>query len=100
MPSRAVSAAVASAREHGVRVREPVVLNDSFNLRVHLRPAPIVARVPTVTALGRPRPAEALEREPAVASYLHTAGAPVVPPLRPGTEVQTRKTRSWSASVV
>ncbi|MGP4093745.1 phosphotransferase [Nonomuraea sp. KM90] len=76
----AVSAAVAVAAEHGVRVRAPVVLNDSFNLRIHLAPAPIVARVPTVTALGRPRPAEALERELAVVSYLHRAGAPVVPP--------------------
>ncbi|UBU15050.1 phosphotransferase enzyme family protein [Nonomuraea gerenzanensis] len=80
--SAAVSAAVAVAvaREHGVRVLEPVVLNDSFNLRVLLRPAPVVARVPTTTALGRPDPADALEREVAVVSYLHGAGVPVVPP--------------------
>ncbi|GAA4908847.1 aminoglycoside phosphotransferase (APT) family kinase protein [Nonomuraea thailandensis] len=85
--SAAVSAAVAVAREHGVRVLEPVVLNDSFNLRILLRPAPVVARVPTTTALGRPDPAEALGREVAVVSYLHGAGAPVVPPselLPPG----------------
>lgn len=96
----AVSAAVALAAEHGVRVREPVVLNDSFNLRVHLRPAPIVARIPTVTALGRPRPAEALERELAVASYLHAAGAPVVPPsdlLPPGPHVRDGVTLSFWA---
>ncbi|MFI7221948.1 hypothetical protein ACIBO5_01905 [Nonomuraea angiospora] len=59
----AVAAAVALAEEHGIRVLEPVVLNDSFNLRIHLRPAPVVARVPTVTALGRARPADALRRE-------------------------------------
>ncbi|MEU8400256.1 phosphotransferase [Nonomuraea sp. NPDC048892] len=98
--STAVSAAVALAEEHGVRVREPVVLNDSFNLRVHLRPAPIVARIPTVTALGRPRPAEALERELAVASYLHASGAPVVPPsdlLPPGPHVRDGVTLSlWA----
>ncbi|GAA1692104.1 aminoglycoside phosphotransferase family protein [Nonomuraea maheshkhaliensis] len=96
----AVSAAVALAEEHGVRVREPVVLNDSFNLRVHLRPAPIVARIPTVTALGRPRPAEALERELAVASHLHASGAPVVPPsdlLPPGPHVRDGVTLSFWA---
>jgi hypothetical protein len=96
----AVSAAVALAEEHGVRVREPFVLNDSFNLRVHLRPAPIVARIPTVTALGRPRPAEALERELAVASYLHASGAPVVPPsdlLPPGPHVRDGVTLSFWA---
>ncbi|TYB51612.1 aminoglycoside phosphotransferase family protein [Nonomuraea sp. PA05] len=78
--SAAVSAAVAVAEEHGVRVVEPVVLNDSFNLRILLRPAPVVARVPTTTALGRPDPAGALGREVAVVSYLRDAGAPVVPP--------------------
>ncbi|MFG1702814.1 phosphotransferase [Nonomuraea sp. M3C6] len=78
--SAAVAAAVAVAREHGVRVREPVMLKDSFNLRIHLRPAPLVARVPTVTALGRSRPAEALRRELEVVSYLHGQGVPVVPP--------------------
>ncbi|MEV0630440.1 phosphotransferase enzyme family protein [Nonomuraea wenchangensis] len=85
--SAAVSAAVAVAREHGVRVAEPVLLHDSFNLRVHLRPAPVVARVPTVTAMGRDRPDEVLRRELEVVSHLHRAGAPVVPPsdlLPPG----------------
>ncbi|MEU9891568.1 aminoglycoside phosphotransferase family protein [Sphaerisporangium sp. NPDC051011] len=83
----AVAAAVSIAVRHGVRVTEPVILKDSFNLRVHLRPAPIVARVPTVTALGRLRPVEALAREVAVVSYLASRGAPVVPPsdlLPPG----------------
>ncbi|MGP3914522.1 phosphotransferase [Nonomuraea sp. 10N515B] len=78
--SSAVAAAVAVAAGHGVRVREPVVLTDSFNLRIHMRPAPIVARVPTVTALGRPRPADVLRRELEVVSYLCGVGAPVVPP--------------------
>ncbi|YCK41888.1 hypothetical protein ACNF49_49965 [Actinomadura sp. ATCC 39365] len=76
----AVAAAVAVAEEHGVTVREPVVLKDSYNLRIHLRPAPVVARVPTVTALARLRPEEAMRRELAVVSFLHELGAPVVPP--------------------
>ncbi|WP_433438558.1 phosphotransferase [Nonomuraea sp. CA-141351] len=78
--SAALAVAVSLAEEHGVQVRDPVVLNDSFNLRIHLRPAPVVARVPTVTALGRARPADALRREVAVVSYLHGQGVPVVPP--------------------
>ncbi|MBB4916954.1 aminoglycoside phosphotransferase family protein [Streptosporangium saharense] len=75
----AVSAAVAIAADHGVRVDDPVVLKDSFSVRVHLRPAPIVARVPTVTTFGRPRPVDALAREVAVVSFLTKRGAPVVP---------------------
>ncbi|GLW11193.1 hypothetical protein Misp01_63210 [Microtetraspora sp. NBRC 13810] len=74
-----MAVAVSIAGEYGIRVTDPVVLRDSFNLRVWLRPAPIVARIPTVTTLGRPRPAEALAREVAVVSHLHEAGAPVVP---------------------
>ncbi|MCK2221800.1 hypothetical protein MF672_049540 [Actinomadura sp. ATCC 31491] len=87
----AVAAAVAVAREHGVRVERPVVLNDSFNVRVHLRPAPVVARVPTVTAYGRERPAEVLRRELAVVAWLHAAEAAVVPPsglLPPGPHLR------------
>ncbi|MEV4113187.1 phosphotransferase [Nonomuraea sp. NPDC049695] len=78
--STALAAAVSLAEEHGVEVRDPVVLNDSFSLRIHLRPAPVVARVPTVTAWGRARPADALRRELDVVSYLHGQGVPVVPP--------------------
>ena len=74
-----IAAAVSVAARHGVRVTDPVVLKDSYSLRVHLRPAPIVARIPTVTMLGRPRPAEALAREVAVVSFLAGKGAPVVP---------------------
>ncbi|GAA3581694.1 hypothetical protein GCM10022419_074100 [Nonomuraea rosea] len=87
----AVRVAVSLAQEHGITVREPVVLNDSFNLRIHLRPAPIVARVPTVTALGRERPEQALLRELQVVSFLYGLGAPVVPPsalLPPGPHVR------------
>ncbi|MFG1943406.1 aminoglycoside phosphotransferase family protein [Nonomuraea sp. NPDC048826] len=76
----AVRVAVAVAREWGLRVAEPVVLRDSYNVLVHLRPAPVVARVPTVTRLGRARPEEALRRELDVVSFLAGRGFPVVPP--------------------
>lgn len=87
----AVRAAVAVAREQGLRVRDPVVLRDSYNVRVHLRPAPVVARVPTVTRLGRVRPEEALRRELDVTGFLDELGFPVVPPaseLAPGPHVR------------
>src|SRR5215213_4205910 len=42
---RAVADAL--AREYGLRVEEPAVLGDLFSLMVHLRPAPVVARVAT-----------------------------------------------------
>jgi Ser/Thr protein kinase RdoA (MazF antagonist) len=83
---RALHAAVATARELARGVGEAVVLKDGSNLLVHLRPAPVVARVATGTAEMRPDGA-ALAREVAIALTLARAGAPVVPPsgeLPPG----------------
>ena len=51
---RAVAAAVAVARAHGLRVDDPVILNDQFSVQVHLAPAPVVAGVSTWTATIRP----------------------------------------------
>jgi Ser/Thr protein kinase RdoA (MazF antagonist) len=76
---RALRAAVAVAERHGVRCHEPVVLHDASNLLVHLRPAPVVARVSAATSTVRPGDAW-LAREVAVASHLARAGAPVVAP--------------------
>ncbi len=88
--ARAVAAAVAVAKRHGIEVTEPVVLADRYAIRVHLRPAPVVARVSVYTALLR-RPIEAwLARELDVATFLHGRSAPVVPPsdlLPPGPHV-------------
>jgi hypothetical protein len=47
---RAIETVTAHAREHGLRVEEPTVLNDLFSLMVHLRPSPVVARVATFMA--------------------------------------------------
>jgi aminoglycoside phosphotransferase (APT) family kinase protein len=83
---RALRAAVAVAEVHGLRFSRPVVLRDLSNVLVHLRPAPVVARVSTATATMRPGVAW-LAREVAVAGHLASAGAPVVAPsaeLPPG----------------
>jgi aminoglycoside phosphotransferase (APT) family kinase protein len=85
--ARAVAAAVAVARAHGLTVAEPVLLNHGSNAVVHLRPSPVVARVATMTPLLRPDIARSLGREVALAEALTAAGAAVVPPsdlLPPG----------------
>jgi hypothetical protein len=84
---RAVEAVVAHARENGLRVEEPTVLNDLFSLMVHLKPAPVVARVATCMPKLRTPIEGWLEREIAVTTYLAEQGAPVVGPsqeLPPG----------------
>lgn len=68
---------MAVARRHGVRVDEPEVLADRANVVVHLRPAPLVAKVAATTRLVR-EPAAWLDRELRVAAYLGGAGVPVV----------------------
>jgi hypothetical protein len=82
----AVDAAVSVARQHGLEVTEPHVLRDRLNVLVHLRPAPVVARVAGTIARVRPGD-DWLRRELAVAASLDAAGAPVVAPspeLPPG----------------
>jgi len=46
--ARAVAAATAAGQAMGLRVGEPRVLYDVFSVIVHLAPAPVVVRVPTV----------------------------------------------------
>jgi Ser/Thr protein kinase RdoA (MazF antagonist) len=79
----ALQAAVAVGRAQGLTVTDPQVVRDVSNVLVHLRPAPIVARVATATALARPDGAFAwLAREVELARYLDVAGAPVVAPVQ------------------
>ncbi|PRY49296.1 phosphotransferase family enzyme [Geodermatophilus tzadiensis] len=85
--ARAVAAASAVAAAHGVPAREPRVLHDGVNAVVHLAPAPVVARVATLTPLLRPDPSRPFGREVALAGALAAAGAAVVAPsdlLPPG----------------
>ncbi len=77
--ARRVRAAVEVAAAAGVRCEDPLVLHDRSNVLVHLRPAPVVARVAGSTAAVREGDGW-LAREVAVATHLARAGAPVVAP--------------------
>ena len=79
LTERALRAALDVAAEHGVHCERPIVLQNASNLLVRLDPAPVVARVTTVTSLMRAGDAW-LRREVALALHLAAAGAPVVPP--------------------
>jgi hypothetical protein len=95
---RARAAAVAVARRHGLTVTDPVVLHDGANVVVHLRPAPVVARVATTTSLLRPQIGRPFGREVALAAALTAAGAAVVPPsdlLPPGPHTHEGLTLSF-----
>lgn len=65
------------AASFGVRSTDPLALADGANVVVHLRPAPLVAKVAAVTHLVR-EPAPWLARELALSGYLAGAGLPVV----------------------
>lgn len=77
-----LAAAVALAREQGLPADDPRVLSSRGNLLVHLAPAPVVARVATLTAWARSDPFVWLAREVAVASYAFQNGGRVVAPAQ------------------
>jgi hypothetical protein len=82
-----VDALAAFARRFDIEVIEPTVLSISSNVVIHLRPAPVVARVANITAVGRDRPDRALEREIVLADHLLDEGVPTIEPsdlLPPG----------------
>jgi hypothetical protein len=79
---RAVAATVALARENGLCVEEPIVINDLFSLMVHLKPAPVVARLATCMPKLRTPITVWLEREIAVTTFLSEQDAPVVAPSK------------------
>jgi hypothetical protein len=86
----AVAAARAVAHAHGLRTDGAQVLHDGANVVVDLAPAPVVARVATLTARVRPDVWIPFGREVALATELVAAGAAVVPPselLPPGPHV-------------
>ena len=76
---RGLSAVSAVAPAQGLRFAEPKILRNRGNLLVHLAPAPVVARVATLTGTRRAGDGW-LGREVAVAGFLARAGAPVVAP--------------------
>jgi Phosphotransferase enzyme family len=87
----AVAAAQAVAREHGVACDEAVPIASGSNVLVYLKPAPVVARVMTGTAVLHDDVEQWLAREVAVAAFLAERTDSVVPPsdiLPPGPHEQ------------
>ncbi|HEX2212203.1 MAG TPA: aminoglycoside phosphotransferase family protein, partial [Mycobacterium sp.] len=82
--ARAVAAAVAAGTDLGLHVADPRVLYDVFSVVVHLRPAPVVVRVPTVLPRSYSTSPEAQtvqqRAELAVTEWLADRGHPVVRP--------------------
>ncbi len=76
------------ARSHDLICDDPLIVRDLSNVLVHLRPAPVIARVATMTASVREGGAASwLRREVEVAAHLVATGAPAVRPsdeLPPG----------------
>ncbi|HEX3734533.1 MAG TPA: phosphotransferase [Solirubrobacterales bacterium] len=79
LAERGLAAAMAVAEHNGLRFAEAKILRDRGNLLVHLAPAPVVARVATLTGTRRVGDGW-LRREVSVAGFLAGAGAPVVAP--------------------
>jgi hypothetical protein len=80
MSESAVGAALAVAREQGVRCDDPVVLRAAWHVLVHLRPSPVVARVSSSIPFPEGPNPEDIARELAVAAHCVRAGCSVVPP--------------------
>jgi Phosphotransferase enzyme family len=83
----ALAAAQAVAREHGVACDEAVRIAAGSNVLVHLKPAPVVARVMTGTAVLHDDADQWLAREVAVGAFLAERADLAVPPseiLPPG----------------
>jgi Ser/Thr protein kinase RdoA (MazF antagonist) len=76
----AVRAAVIVAARFGLVTEAPAVLADGANIVVHLRPAPVVAKVAASTPAVRADNQDWLQRELDVSAFLAAEGAPVVPP--------------------
>jgi hypothetical protein len=77
----ALAAAVAVAREQGIRCDDAVILRDAWHVLVHLRPSPVVARVSTPLAFPEGANQDDIAREVAVAAHCAEAGCSVVSPI-------------------
>ncbi|PSK90921.1 phosphotransferase family enzyme [Murinocardiopsis flavida] len=78
----AVDAAVGAGRDLGLDVTDAAVLHDVFSVVVHLAPAPVVARIPTVLP-HYADPDSVARRQRAeldVTRWLADQGTPVIPP--------------------
>jgi hypothetical protein len=80
--SAAVDAAVGAGRDLGLTVTDASVLHDLFSVVVHLAPAPVVARVPTVLPHYADLDSQARRQQAEldVTRWLADQGTPVIPP--------------------
>ena len=76
----AVEPVVADARRLGLTVDRAEILGVGANIVAHLKPAPVVARIATLTAAVRGSPAAYLRRERDICAAMSAAGLPVIPP--------------------
>jgi hypothetical protein len=79
LEKRAVAAAGTVASACGLEVDEAAVIHSQSNVLVHLRPAPVVARVMTGTVALHDDPRKWLEREISVLEFLAPSGLAVSP---------------------
>jgi aminoglycoside phosphotransferase len=86
LEQRALAAAGAVAAVHGLAHEQAAVIYSGSNVVVHLRPAPVVARVMTGTVALHDDPRRWLAREVAVLEFLAPSGLAVAPSplLAPG----------------
>ncbi|HET6740139.1 MAG TPA: phosphotransferase [Kribbella sp.] len=86
MTDTAVRAAATAARALGLTVTDPTVLYEAFSTVVHLKPSPVVARVPLnpPASLQEPEPAvRRQQRELDMVTWLSEQGLPTVRPSHP-----------------
>jgi Phosphotransferase enzyme family len=79
LEQRAVAAAGAVAVASGLQPDNAVVIHSESNVLVHLRPAPVVARVMTGTIALHDNPQGWLEREVSVLEFLSPSGLAISP---------------------
>jgi hypothetical protein len=83
----AVAAAVRAGARYGYVAGDPVLVQETNNAVVWLRPHEIIAKVGTWS-----HSEEALRREHAVATILAAVGAPIAPPVRDAEPVHDKHT--------
>jgi hypothetical protein len=90
LEQRALAAAGTVASAYGLKLDEAVVIYSESNVLVHLRPAPVVARVMAGTVVLHADPRRWLEREVSVLEFLAPSGAAVSPSplIAPGPHFQ------------
>jgi Phosphotransferase enzyme family len=79
LEQRALAAATATAAAYGIAAHDAVVIHSASNVLVHLRPAPVVARVMTGTVALHDDPKRWLAREVSVLEFLARSGLAVSP---------------------